>query len=204
MVEPRTSAREAISPHASDVFTAELENKMKTEAVFGLVGRVPTLVQFLQGDTAAVVRQDTPFGHLSPALGSARLKVVELLAALARTGLGPVESSLLSSGAVQECMKLFTSYPFNNLLHRQVAGMLAVLLESDNDATLAAMLAPPVQVLVWLAGLPRELIPGEGGEGCTHITKRWKPGYLGMHGGGGGDGGWTHVDGHMWMDTPAA
>ena len=180
MVEPRTSSREAISPQAADIISAELENKMKTEAIFALVSRIPMLVQFLQTGAAASQQQNTPFGMLAPALGSARLKVVELLAALARTGIGAVESALLKAEAPQECMRLFAGYPFNNLLHRQVVGMLAVLLESERDDTVTAMLSPPVQVFTWLAALPRELVPPNAQpQAPTHITKSWRPGYMG-------------------------
>lgn len=64
--------------------------------------------------------QETAFGILSPPLGSARLKAVEMVAALARLGSPEAEDALISAELLPRCMALFVQYPFNNLLHHQV------------------------------------------------------------------------------------
>lgn len=193
LLEPRASARENVSPTAGEFLTPQLELKMKTEAVFGLAGKVSRLVAFLDGlppSSSSEVpgqAQDTPFGGVAPPLGSARLKVVELLAALARSGMKPAEQALLDSGAVARCMQLFAAYPFNNLLHKQVAGLLATLLEAGSDATVAWLLGRNGKLASWLAHLPTECGPvgadaaaDAPGEACpTRCTKAWRAGYTG-------------------------
>jgi serine/threonine-protein phosphatase 6 regulatory subunit 3 len=64
--------------------------------------------------------QETAFGILSPPLGSARLKAVEMVAALARLGSPDAEEALVRAELLPRCMALFVQYPFNNLLHHQV------------------------------------------------------------------------------------
>ena len=57
---------------------------------------------------------------LDPPLGSARLKAVEMVAALARLGSPDAEGALVAAELLPRCMALFVQYPFNNLLHHQV------------------------------------------------------------------------------------
>ena len=57
---------------------------------------------------------------LDPPLGSARLKAVEMVAALARLGSPSAEEALVRAELLPRCMALFVQYPFNNLLHHQV------------------------------------------------------------------------------------
>lgn len=58
--------------------------------------------------------------HISPPLGRARLKVVELLAVLLRTGEAGPEAAFVEAGVLPLCLQLFQQFPFNNLLHYQV------------------------------------------------------------------------------------
>lgn len=187
LLEPRSSARDIVSSAGpGEAFlTPQLEVKMKTEAVFALAGKVNQLVAFLDevpsadGGAAPGPAHDTPFGSLSPPMGSARLKVVELLAALARSGMKPAETALLECGAVRRCLQLFAQHPFNSLLHRHVAGMLTSLFDSGSDETVAALLAAPVEVPSWLAGLPQTHGPVDGGDAPTRCSRVWRAGYMG-------------------------
>jgi hypothetical protein len=73
-------------------------------------------------------QQETAFGVLDPPLGSARLKAVEMVAALARLGSPDAEGSLVTAELLPRCMALFVQYPFNNLLHHQVSMDLGMVL----------------------------------------------------------------------------
>ncbi len=63
--------------------------------------------------------QETPFGVLSPPLGSSRLKAVETVAALVRVSDDTAERTLMGAGLIPRCLELFLRFPFNNLLHHQ-------------------------------------------------------------------------------------
>lgn len=66
--------------------------------------------------------QETPYGLLQPPLGSTRLTVIALLAALVGTGLPTAEEAVMSAGLVRLCLDLVLAYPFNSILHHQVYG----------------------------------------------------------------------------------
>ena len=63
--------------------------------------------------------QETPYGLLQPPLGSARLTVIALLAVLLRTGIPAAEDAVIDAKLLPFCFSLFTSYPFNSILHHQ-------------------------------------------------------------------------------------
>ena len=64
--------------------------------------------------------QATPYGLLRPPLGSARLTVVALVAALLRTERPQAEAAIVSAGVLPHCLNLVLRFPFNSILHHQV------------------------------------------------------------------------------------
>ncbi|XVE59091.1 hypothetical protein DITRI_Ditri05aG0017300 [Diplodiscus trichospermus] len=76
----------------------------------------------------------TTYGELRPPLGKHRLKIVEFIAVLLRTGNEAAEKELVSSGTIQRVLDLFFEYPYNNALHHHVESILLSCLESKNDA----------------------------------------------------------------------
>ncbi|XP_058101752.1 uncharacterized protein LOC131245949 isoform X1 [Magnolia sinica] len=74
----------------------------------------------------------TTYGELRPPLGKHRLKIVEFIAVLLRTGNEDAEKELVSSGAIQRILDLFFEYPFNNSLHHHVESIIVSCLESKN------------------------------------------------------------------------
>ncbi|XVF20243.1 hypothetical protein REPUB_Repub11eG0180900 [Reevesia pubescens] len=74
------------------------------------------------------------YGELRPPLGKHRLKIVEFIAVLLRTGNEAAEKELVSSGTIQQVLDLFFKYPYNNALHHHVESIILSCLESKNDA----------------------------------------------------------------------
>ncbi|XP_041993908.1 serine/threonine-protein phosphatase 6 regulatory subunit 3-like isoform X1 [Salvia splendens] len=75
----------------------------------------------------------TTYGELKPPLGKHRLKIVEFLAVLLKTGSGVAEKELVVSGTIQRVIDLFFEYPYNNALHHHVESIIYSCLENKND-----------------------------------------------------------------------
>ncbi|GLU02494.1 hypothetical protein SLE2022_197430 [Rubroshorea leprosula] len=75
----------------------------------------------------------TTYGQLRPPLGKHRLKIVEFIAVLLKTGNETVENELVSSGTIRRVLDLFFEYPYNNALHHHVEIIILSCLESKND-----------------------------------------------------------------------
>nr|XP_043609147.1 serine/threonine-protein phosphatase 6 regulatory subunit 3-like isoform X2 [Erigeron canadensis] len=75
----------------------------------------------------------TTYGQLKPPLGKHRLKIVEFIAVLLKTGNEIAEKELISSGTIQRVLDLFFEYPYNNALHHHIESIIYSCLESTND-----------------------------------------------------------------------
>ncbi|KAJ9558882.1 hypothetical protein OSB04_013496 [Centaurea solstitialis] len=75
----------------------------------------------------------TTYGQLKPPLGKHRLKIVEFIVVLLKTGNEIAEKELISSGTIQRVLELFFEYPYNNALHHHVESIIFSCLESTND-----------------------------------------------------------------------
>ncbi|KAI3983340.1 hypothetical protein MKX01_013407 [Papaver californicum] len=75
----------------------------------------------------------TTYGELKPPLGKHRLKIVEFIAVLLRSGNEIAEKELVSSGALRRILDLFFEYPFHNALHHQVESIILSCLESKDN-----------------------------------------------------------------------
>ncbi|GMI92115.1 hypothetical protein like AT1G07990 [Hibiscus trionum] len=76
----------------------------------------------------------TTYGELRPPLGKHRLKIVEFIAVLLRTGNEAAQQELFNSGTIRRVLGLFFEYPYNNALHHHVESIILSCLESKNDA----------------------------------------------------------------------
>ncbi|XP_061376646.1 uncharacterized protein LOC133318639 isoform X1 [Gastrolobium bilobum] len=76
----------------------------------------------------------TTYGELRPPLGKHRLKIVEFIAVLLKTGNEVAEKEMVNSGTIQRVIDLFFEYPYNNSLHHHVESIILSCLESRNDA----------------------------------------------------------------------
>ncbi|KAJ0237813.1 SIT4 phosphatase-associated family protein [Hirschfeldia incana] len=74
----------------------------------------------------------TTYGELRPPLGKHRLKIVEFVAILLRTGSVAAQEELVSSGIIKRTLDLFFEYPYNNALHHQVETIILCCLENKS------------------------------------------------------------------------
>jgi serine/threonine-protein phosphatase 6 regulatory subunit 3 len=196
LLEPKRSNPELITEGSP---MQESARRAKAEAVAALVQHLPNLVQLLRapmevakpqaaadnGDAAAaeapaLTALETPYGLLSPPLGRAKLKVVELMAVLLRSGDTVAERGIIASGGVPVCLELFQAYPFNNLLHHSVTAMLVAGIARPSEG-LVSYLFEQCQLLDWLVGLPTEVTPRArpGQEAFAATKPALRAGYLG-------------------------
>ena len=75
----------------------------------------------------------TTYGELRPPLGKHRLKIVEFISVLLKTGNEAAEEELISSGTIERVLDLFFEYPYNNALHHHVESIINSCLESRNN-----------------------------------------------------------------------
>nr|XP_004251140.1 serine/threonine-protein phosphatase 6 regulatory subunit 3-like isoform X1 [Solanum lycopersicum] len=75
----------------------------------------------------------TTYGELRPPLGKHRLKVVEFISVLLKTGNEVAERELISSGTIERVLNLFFEYPYNNALHHHVESIIYSCLESKTN-----------------------------------------------------------------------
>ncbi|XP_011089292.1 serine/threonine-protein phosphatase 6 regulatory subunit 3 isoform X1 [Sesamum indicum] len=76
----------------------------------------------------------TTYGELRPPLGKHRLKIVEFLSVLLKTGNEVAEKELVGSGTIHRVLDLLFEYPYNNALHHHVESIIYSCLESKNSA----------------------------------------------------------------------
>ncbi|XP_075521909.1 uncharacterized protein LOC142555118 isoform X2 [Primulina tabacum] len=75
----------------------------------------------------------TTYGELRPPLGKHRLKIVEFIAVLLKTGNVVAEKELVNSGTIERVLNLFFEYPYNNALHHHVESIVYSCLDSKDD-----------------------------------------------------------------------
>ncbi|XP_059300450.1 uncharacterized protein LOC132052783 [Lycium ferocissimum] len=75
----------------------------------------------------------TTYGELRPPLGKHRLKIVEFISVLLKTGNEVAENESVSSGTIERVLDLFFEYPYNNALHYHVESIINSCLESRNS-----------------------------------------------------------------------
>ncbi|KAG7568355.1 Armadillo-type fold [Arabidopsis thaliana x Arabidopsis arenosa] len=75
----------------------------------------------------------TTYGELRPPLGKHRLKIVEFIAVLLKSGNEAAGTELASSGTIKRILELFFEYPYNNALHHQVESIILSCLENKSE-----------------------------------------------------------------------
>ncbi|XP_051120960.1 uncharacterized protein LOC127244449 isoform X2 [Andrographis paniculata] len=116
------------SPHAY-----ELPVNANPDTVGAMLPKLGELLLLLNVSSDEKILPTT-YGELRPPLGKHRLKIVEFLAVLLKTGNADAENELISSGTIQRIINLFFEYPYNNALHHHVERIIYSCLESKNSA----------------------------------------------------------------------
>ncbi|KAK9153471.1 hypothetical protein Sjap_000951 [Stephania japonica] len=109
----------------------EPPSSVNYETVSAMLPKVGDLLVLLDVSSDEKVLSTT-YGQLKPPLGKHRLKIVEFIAVLLRTGNEVAEQGLVSLGAIKRILDLFFEYPFNNALHHQTESVVISCLESKN------------------------------------------------------------------------
>lgn len=177
LIEPKRSNPELLT-HGSPL--QETARRAKGEAVAAVVAHLGSLVALLQHQEPGLVL-DTTYGSLVPPLGRAKLKVVELLSVLLRSGDPAAELGLVASNSMPVCLELFRAYPFNNMLHHSVTAMIVAGLTRPSEG-LIPYLFEHCELLDWITSLPAEVRPlprGGGPEDPANPRPALRAGYLG-------------------------
>ncbi|CAF2283056.1 BnaA04g16410D [Brassica napus] len=82
----------------------------------------------------------TTYGELRPPLGKHRLKIVEFIAVLLKSGNEAAGKELASSGTIKRILELFFEYPYNNALHHQVESIILSCLENTSETMINLIL----------------------------------------------------------------
>jgi len=159
LLEPRRNQQETSPDGASP--TSAAAARPHSEAVSSMLQYVPQLMEQLQQPQASedIERvQETPYGTLAPPLGRARLRIVELLAALLRVGDDAADAALIGARALPVVQELFVEYPFNNLLHHQMYALLVAALRRSSTAMVQHIFGE-CALVSWMATLPKTVTP---------------------------------------------
>lgn len=178
LLEPRRAQQEPSPDGASPMPSTAGGSNSHSQAISSMLQYIPQLMEHLkepQGE-AAEEQQETPYGILAPPLGRARLRIVELLAALLRVGDDSVDAVLIGAGTMPLVQQLFVAYPFNNLLHHQTYELLVAGLRRSSRALIQHIFGE-CELVAWLANIPKEVNPNPrfGFEGKGPL----RAGYLG-------------------------
>uniref|UniRef100_A0A7S3R3Q9 Uncharacterized protein n=1 Tax=Dunaliella tertiolecta TaxID=3047 RepID=A0A7S3R3Q9_DUNTE len=177
LVEPKRCAQ---APDEAPFQEAIIRAKL--EAVDAIMQHLPSLIRLLAdaGDKLAVAPAETPYGLLHPPLGRARLKIVDLLAVLFRSGSTGIEPVMMELEAVQLCCRLFCTYPFNNLLHHCVTALLVAAITRCSENMLRHVFEH-CKLLDWITSLQVEVRPTPlpGQEELAGSKPSIRAGYMG-------------------------
>lgn len=175
LLEPRRNAQEPSDSGSSQ----DASTKAKAQAVCAIVQYLPKLIDFLSTEDPDST-QETPYGLLHPPLGRPRLKIVELIAVLMRTGDSNAEQAVIQTESISLCMRLFQKYPFNNLLHHSVRDLIRAALRKPSEK-LVRHLLEDYKLVDWLISLPEQVTPTPrpGTEATAQTKAALRAGYLG-------------------------
>ncbi|ESQ36095.1 hypothetical protein EUTSA_v10006825mg [Eutrema salsugineum] len=133
LLDPRKSAA------SSSMFSSyrgqhmfESPTPVSQETIGAMLPKLSDLLMLLSVASDSTVLPTT-YGELRPPLGKHRLKIVEFIAVLLRTGSEAAQKELVCSGTIQRTLDLFFEYPFNNGLHHQVESIILCCLENKSD-----------------------------------------------------------------------
>lgn len=140
LLDPRRSAISSslMHPYRSQQFY-ESPITVNPETINAMLPKLGDLLMLLNVSSDEKILPTT-YGELKPPLGKHRLKIVEFIAVLLRTGSEATEEELVSSGTIRQVLNLFFEYPFNNALHHHVESIVLSCLETKSDAMIDHLL----------------------------------------------------------------
>ncbi|KAL8146310.1 uncharacterized protein LOC141707368 [Apium graveolens] len=135
LLDPRRSITSPLIHSFRSQHMHESPVSVNSETVDAMLPKLGDLLTLLNVSADGKVLPTT-YGELRPPLGKYRLKIVEFIALLLKTGNEVAEKELVISGTIKRVIDLFFEYPFNNALHHQVESIIFSCLESTNTIIL--------------------------------------------------------------------
>ncbi|KAL7613213.1 hypothetical protein Lser_V15G08021 [Lactuca serriola] len=132
LLDPKKSATSSLFNSFRGQHMYESPVQVNQETVGAMLPKLGDLLMLLNVSLDDKILA-TSYGQLKPPLGKHRLKIVEFIAVLLKTGNQTAEKELIASGTIQRVLDLFFEYPFNNALHHHVESIIYSCLESRND-----------------------------------------------------------------------
>ncbi|KAL1201932.1 hypothetical protein V5N11_014890 [Cardamine amara subsp. amara] len=132
LLDPRRSAASSSmfnSFRGQQMFESPIP--VSPETIGAMLPKLSDLLRLLTVASDSTVLSTT-YGELRPPLGKHRLKIVEFIAVLLKTGSEGAQKELVSSGTIKRTFDLFFEYPFNNALHHQVESIILSCLENKS------------------------------------------------------------------------
>ncbi|KAL9998694.1 putative SIT4 phosphatase-associated protein family [Helianthus debilis subsp. tardiflorus] len=132
LLDPKRSAPSSLFNSFQGQYEYESPVQVNHETVGAMLPRLGDLLTLLNVSLDEKILPCS-YGLLKPPLGKHRLKIVEFIAVLLKTGNQTAVTELIASGTIQRVLDLFFEYPFNNALHHHVESVIYSCLESKND-----------------------------------------------------------------------
>ncbi|GFZ17903.1 SIT4 phosphatase-associated family protein [Actinidia rufa] len=132
LLDPKRSIPSPIIHSFRSQHMYESSTPVNPETVGAILPKLGDLLMLLNVSSDEKILPTT-YGELRPPLGKHRLKIVEFIAVLLKTGNEAAEKELISSGTIQRVFDLFFEYPFNNALHHHVESIILSCLENKNN-----------------------------------------------------------------------
>ncbi|KAH9288198.1 hypothetical protein KI387_032315, partial [Taxus chinensis] len=150
------------------------------ETVDGMLQSLGDMLKLLDVSSSEMVLPTT-YGELRPPLGKHRLKIVEFIAVLLRTGSEVAQGELVRLGAIRTIIQLFFDYPFNNALHHQVESIIFSCLDGNNTTLLEHLVQDCNLVGRILAADGNPIVSGDENKPTVPAPGRVPPrtGYIG-------------------------
>ncbi|XP_047307574.1 serine/threonine-protein phosphatase 6 regulatory subunit 3-like [Impatiens glandulifera] len=139
LLDPKRSIHSPLMYSFRNQHMYDLPAPVNPDTVAAMLPRLGNFLMLLNVSSDEKVLPTT-YGELRPPLGKHRLKIVEFIAVLLKTGREAAEKELIDSGAIKRTLDLFFEYSFNNALHHHVESIIVTCLESQNTKIIDHML----------------------------------------------------------------
>ncbi|KAA8544056.1 hypothetical protein F0562_021767 [Nyssa sinensis] len=132
LLDPKRSIPSPLMHSIRSQHTYESTIPVNPETVDAMLPKLGDLLMLLNVTSDEKILPTT-YGELRPPLGKHRLKIVEFIAVLLKTGNEVAEKELVCSGTIKRVFDLFFEYPYNNALHHHVESIIFSCLEGKNN-----------------------------------------------------------------------
>ncbi|XP_039004245.1 serine/threonine-protein phosphatase 6 regulatory subunit 3-like isoform X2 [Hibiscus syriacus] len=163
-LDPKKSATTSPLIHSfRNQFMYEPPIPINSETINAMLPKLGDLLVLLNVSSDEKILPTT-YGELRPPLGKHRLKIVEFIAVLLRTGNEAAQQELINSGTIRRILDLFFEYPYNSALHHHVESIILSCLERNNDSIVLHLLQECDLVGKFLQTDKHPILSGDGNQ----------------------------------------